>query len=412
MPIYHYNARTSTGETTSGTVDAPTQHEALRAVQREGKVVTEIALGVAPATVMAADDEVIRLRAASASIRREEVISMTAQLSVMLETGVPLSEALQAFCKQSRRGGLKRVMEHVSGRITSGQPFSDAIKEFPRPFPPLMVSLMKASEASGKLGMMLGRVSEYLSKERKIVRQIKGALTYPAVMVTMAFTVTGFLVVFVLPRFAKIYGNKKAALPAITRYVMAVSEFMIMHWGWIVAALLAVAGAVISLRFYRAGRFWIDSFKVKAPLIGKMFSQFYLARASRTLGTLLASGVQLLDAVRIVRGVTGNALWQKLWDDAEKSMTSGQSLSEVMSRSTLIPPATGYMIAAGERTARLPDVFTRIADSTEEELDQTIKSVTQMIEPAMIIFMGVVIGGIAVALLLPIFSVAHVMSGK
>lgn len=412
MPIYHYNARTSTGETTSGTVDAPTQHEALRAVQREGKVVTEIALGVAPATVMAADDEVIRLRAASASIRREEVISMTAQLSVMLETGVPLSEALKAFCQQSRRGGLKRVMEHVSGRITSGQPFSDAIKEFPRPFPPLMVSLMKASEASGKLGVMLGRVSEYLSKERKIVRQIKGALTYPAVMVTMAFTVTGFLVVFVLPRFAKIYGNKKAALPAITRYVMAVSELMIMHWGWIVAALLALAGAVISLRFYRAGRFWIDSFKVKAPLIGKMFSQFYLARASRTLGTLLASGVQLLDAVRIVRGVTGNALWQKLWDDAEKSMTSGQSLSEVMSRSPLIPPATGYMIAAGERTARLPDVFTRIADSTEEELDQTIKSVTQMIEPAMIIFMGVVIGGIAVALLLPIFSVAHVMSGK
>jgi type IV pilus assembly protein PilC len=412
MPIFHYNAKSSSGEASTGTVDAPTQSEALRMVQREGKVVTDIAVGAAPAVYTAADDDMIRLRAASAAIRREDIISMTAQLSVMLETGVPLSEALQAFCQQSRRGGLKRVMQHVSGRITSGQPFSDAIREFPKPFPPLMVSLMKASEASGKLGMMLGRVSEYLAKERKIVRQIKGALTYPAVMVTMAFSVTGFLVAFVLPRFAKIYGSKKAALPQITRVVMNVSEFATMHWVWIVAGLIALAAGVISLRFFEGGRVTIDTMKVRAPLIGKMFGQFYLARASRTLGTLLASGVQLLDAVRIVRGVTGNILWQRLWDDAEKAMTSGQSLTDVMSKSTLIPPATGYMIAAGERTARLPEVFTKIADSTEEELDQTIKSVTQLIEPAMIIFMGVVIGGIAVALLLPIFSVAHVMSGK
>lgn len=409
MPIFHYSARTSSGEQVSGVVDAPNKGEALRQVQREGKIVTDIGLGAPEAPV---DADLVRLRAAASSIRREEVISMTQQLSVMLETGVPLGEALKAFCQQSKRGGLKRVMENVSGRITSGQPFSDAIREFPRVFPPLMVSLMKASEASGKLGMMLGRVSEYLAKERRIVRQIKGALTYPAVMVSMALTVTGFLVVFVLPRFAKIYANKKAALPSLTRFVMNVSEFITAHYGWLLLGLAALAGGVISLKFFEGGRAFIDRVKVRAPVVGKMFGQFYLARASRTLGTLLASGVQLLDAVRIVRGVTGNILWQRLWDDCEKAMTSGQTLTDVMSKSDLIPPATGYMIAAGERTARLPEVFGRIADTTEEELDGTIKSVTQLIEPAMIMFMGVVIGGIAVALLLPIFSIANVMSGK
>lgn len=409
MPTFHYNARTAAGEQVAGVVEAPTQHDALRQVQREGKIVIEIGLGAPEAPV---DADLVRLRAAASMIKREEVISMTSQLSVMLETGVPLGEALKAFCQQSKRGGLKRVMENVSSRITSGQPFSDAIKEFPRAFPPLMVSLMRASEASGKLGMMLGRVSEYLAKERKIVRQIKGALTYPTVMVTMALTVTGFLVVFVLPRFAKIYANKKAALPSLTRFVMNVSEFMTTHYLWIILALAALVAGAISLNFFDRGRTLIDTLKVRAPVIGKMFGQFYLARAARTLGTLLASGVQLLDAVRIVRGVTSNILWQRLWDDCEKAMTSGQTLTEVMSKSDLIPPATGYMIAAGERTARLPEVFTRIADTTEEELDQTIKSVTQLIEPAMIMFMGVVIGGIAVALLLPIFSIANVMSGK
>lgn len=409
MPTFHYNARTNAGDQATGVVEAPSRAEALRIVQREGKVVTDIALGAAPAAV---DDDLIRLRNAAATIRREEVISMTAQLGVMLETGVPLAEALKAFAEQSRRGGLRRVMAHVSERITGGQPFSEAIRDFPRAFPPLMVSLMKASEASGTLGMMLGRVSEYLAKERKIVKQIKGALTYPAVMITMALSVTGFLVAFVLPRFAKIYANKKAALPALTRVVMDISDFATTHWIALVAALAALVAGAVSLRFFDAGRRWIDTMKVRAPIIGRLFGQFYLARASRTLATLLASGVQLLDAVRIVRGVTGNILWQRLWDDAETAMTSGQSLTEVMTKSSLVPPATGYMIAAGERTARLPEVFTRIADATEEELDGTIKSVTQMIEPAMIMFMGVVIGGIAVALLLPIFSVANVMSGK
>ncbi len=407
MPNFQYSARTSSGDQNSGTIEAATQAEALRSLQREGKVVIDIRIAGA-----AADDEMIRLRHAASGIKREEVISMASQLGVMIDTGVPLAEALDVFVAQSRSGSLRRVMDNVADRITGGQSFSDAIRDFPKTFPPLMTSLLKASEATGKLGMMLGRIADYLSKERKILKQIKGALTYPMVMVSLALTVTGFLVAFVLPRFAKIYAGKKAALPPITKFVMGVSDFVTAHWLVIVCLAGAAAGGVISLWFFPKGRRFIDTTKVRAPLIGKMFGQFYLARAARTLSTLLGAGVPLLEAVRIVRGVTGNLLWQDLWDQVERSMTSGSTLSEVILKSPLIPPANAHMIAAGERTAKLPDVLGRIADAVEEELDGTIRSVTQLIEPAMIVFMGVVIGGIAIALLLPIFSVAQVMSGK
>lgn len=407
MPTYQYAARTGSGDQNTGTIEAPSQAEALRLLQREGKVVTDIR----PAGVEI-DEDLIRLRHAASGVKREEVITLSAQLSVMLETGVPLAQALDAYVEQSRSGSFKRVLEAVSNRITGGMSFSEAIREFPRAFPPLMVSLLKASEASGKMGMMLGRIAEYLTKERKIAKQIKGALTYPMVMITLALGVTGFLVAFVLPRFAKIYAGKKAGLPALTKYVMAISDFVTANWVMLAVAAVVSAGGVASLWVFPKGRRWIDTFKVRAPLIGKMFGQFYLARAARTLGTLLTAGVNLLDAVRMVRGVTGNMLWSDLWDQVEQSMTSGSAFSDAVKKSDLVPPAAAQMIAAGERTAKLPEVLTRIADATEEELDGTIKSLTQLIEPAMIMFMGVVIGGIAIALLLPIFSVANVMSGK
>lgn len=402
MPQFSYKARTSTGEQVTGMLEALTHAEALRTLQREGKVVVELHAGTPEI-----DDAALRLRHAAGRIRRDDVISLSAQLSVMLETGVPLSEALKCFVEQSRSGELKRVMDVVGGRITSGWNFSDAIAEFPKAFPNLMVSLLRASEASGKMGMMLGRVAEYLGKERKTLKQIKGALTYPAVMITLAMSVTSFLVVFVLPRFAKIYESKKAALPKLTKFVIALSEFITAHWAVLAGSLAALAIGIGSLWFFPRGRRFIDTMKVSVPLLGPVFTKFYLARATRTLGTLLGSGVTLLAAVRIVRGVTTNVLWQDLWDKIENNLTAGGTLKDAVADSRLIPPAVASMIAAGERTAKLPEVLTRVAQSTEEELDETIKTSTQLIEPAMIIFMGVVVGGIAIALLLPIFSVAN-----
>jgi type IV pilus assembly protein PilC len=406
MLTFSYKGRDSSGQIVSATIEAPSKQEALRQLQRDGLFVTDIKLGSSPI-----DTEDLLTRHAARQVGREEVIGFASQLSIMLETGVPIAEALGALKSQAKTSDFKRVLTVISDRVTAGVNFSDAVEEFPKVFPPLMISLIRASEASGTMGTMLGRIADYLSKERKTIRQIKGALTYPMIMVSLAIVVTSFLVVWVLPRFATIYESRSAALPAPTQIILSCSNFITAHWVAIIASMVALTVTAILVRMTSFGRRVIDTFKVRAPVIGPMFKHFYLTRATRTLGTLIASGVTLLDAVRIVRGVTANVLWTGLWEDMESSMTQGKTVASVILESELIPPTTAQMIAAGERGGRLPEVLERVAAATEEDLDVAIKNGTQLIEPAMILFMGLTVGGIAIALLLPIFSVANVMSG-
>lgn len=405
MPKYSFQARNPKGASQSGMLDAPTEAEALRQLRNDGLTVTD--LRIASELI---DVEQLRIRQAARNVQPEEVISFSAQMSVMLETGVPVSEALGAYVQQSKPGGFQRVVEVVRDRINSGVSFSGAIAEFPRAFPPMMVCLLRASEATGALAGMLSRVADYLGKERRTAKQIKGALAYPAVMIVMAFAVTGFLVGWVLPRFAKIYESRAAALPAPTRMLMGVSDVLVSNWIGLLVGLVAIGAAAYAIPKTKKGRYAIDWFKIHAPLLGPIYRNFYLSRAARTLGTLLNAGVTLPEAVKIVRGVTANELWREFWDEMHEAMTTGREISEVVLVSNLFPPSVGQMITAGERSGKLGDVLERIANVTEEDLDESIKNSTQMIEPLVITFMGVMIGGIAIALLLPIFSMGSMMS--
>ncbi|HVZ94550.1 MAG TPA: type II secretion system F family protein [Phycisphaerales bacterium] len=402
---FAYKAKDSSGKTVTGTIEAKARRDALRSLQNEGRIVIDIREADAPL-----DKQAVMVKLAAQTVKRDEVIAFSTQLAVMLDTGVALPDALDAYLKQSRAGGMKTLIELISSRVTNGVAFSVAIAEFPKVFPTLMVSLMKASEASGKMGLMLARISDYLSKERRTARQIKGALTYPLVMVSLALAVTSFLVAWVLPRFAKIYESRQAALPKPTQIVLAISNFVTAHWPWIVAGIVALVVGVVAAHLHPKGRRVIDTIKLRAPVIGPMFTQCYLARACRTLGTLLGSGVTMLDSVRIVREIVPNARWRELWRHIEEALTQGRNMSDVVSQSPLIPPSFSQMIAAGERSGRIADVMDRVAAAAETDLDESVKTATQLIEPAMIIFMGGTIGGIAIALLLPIFSVASVVS--
>lgn len=405
MPTYSYKARDVRGGLQTGVTDAPAEQDALRSLREEGLTVIDLTLGGEPQAANAA-----LTRHAARNVKREEVIAFSSQLSVMLETGVPLSEALSAYLVQSRGGNLRRVVDVVADRINSGVSFSASIALFPAVFPSLMVSLLQASEATGTLGAMLGRVSEYLGKERRTRRQIRGALAYPLAMVSLAVTVTVFLIAWVLPRFAKIYESRSAALPTPTRVLLGASDWLVSHWlGLAVGIGLAVVLLAI-FRESRKGRRVIDWLKLNTPLIGPIFRNFYTARAARTLGTLLASGVMLPEAVRITRGLTDNVWWSDLWDDMEQSMTSGGTIGDVALASPLLTPSYAQMIAAGERSGRLSTVLERIGAVAEEDLDEAVKTSTQMIEPLMIVFMGATIGGVALALLLPIFTMGSAMA--
>ena len=406
MPEYTYKARDERGESRTGDIEADSQSDAMATLRQQGLVVTSVSIS----TRMVDADKVLTNQAAS-RVKRDEVVAFANQLSVMLDTGVPLAEAVNAYTEQSRGGNLARIARVLSDRITAGVSFSCAIAEFPRVFPRLMVSLVRASEASGSMGQMLERVAGYLGDEQRTRRQIRGALTYPLIMLVMGGGVTGFLIAWVLPRFARIYEGRDAALPKPTQFLLGMSDFVTANWLLLILAAVAAAVAAVAAKATDAGRRMTDAVLLGSPVIGPIFRNFYLTRIARTLATLLDSGVQLKEALQIVRGVCASHKWDALLVHMDETIDAGRPISDAVLDSPLIPPAFGQMIAAGDRTGKLGTSLQRVADVAEEQFEDSVQNGTQLIEPAMIILMGSVIGAVAIALLLPIFTMGKTMAG-
>ena len=408
---YAYKARTSTGEVTRGTMVASSAEEVSASLRGEGLFAFEIEASALRATPTL-DAHQIRRNEAAKRVRRDDVIAFCTQLSVMLETGVPLAEGLDAFRKRMDRAEFRAVLDVLCDDVDAGEPLSGAMEKWPRVFPLMMVSLMKASEASGTLATMLGRVGEYLSKERKTLKQIKGALSYPLFMMIAGVGITVFLMSFVLPRFARIYDQRDASLPGPTRVLMNISEFVTTQYAWYAPTLAGVLLVVFVWGRRESGRRVLDWMRLNAPLVGPMYGQLYVTRAMRTMSTLLAAGVNVLDVIDICRGVTANSYYARLWDSMEQGVREGGQISDAVFKSDIVPPNVASMIAAGERSGKLPDVMQRIAEFSQEELDDSVSRVATFIEPLMIVFMGILIGGMAMALLLPIFNMSKIMSGS
>ena len=407
---YAYKARNAAGEVTAGTLVATSAEEVSARLRAEGHFVFEI--DESPMRVLAdLDEQQIRRNEAAKRVRREDVIAFCQQLSVMLETGVPLAEALDAFRRQTTRPEFRQVLDVLADDIDSGEPLSAAMEKWPRVYPGMMISLMKASEASGTMSTMLGRVGDYLAKDRRTVKQIKGALGYPLFMMAAGVAITIFLMSFVLPRFARIYEQRQASLPAPTKVLLAISEFLTTQYLWYGPVTVFLVITLVIWVKRPLGRRMLDWIRLRIPGVRTMYTHLYVTRVTRTMATLLSAGVNVLDVIDICRGVTGNVYYNDLWDSMEQGVREGRQISDAVFKSALIPPNVASMMAAGERSGQLSEVMDKISDFSQEELDGSVGRVTTYIEPIMIIFMGVLIGGVATALLLPIFNMGRVMSG-
>jgi type IV pilus assembly protein PilC len=407
---YTYKARDADGTVVTGSLVADSPEDVGARLRSNGKFVLSVSQNAMRPTVSLDADQIQRNEAAK-RVRREDVITFCQQLSVMLETGVPLSEALDVICGQNPSRDFRKVLEALREDLYAGEPFSSAMAKWPRVFPGMMLSLMKASEASGTMALMLGRIGDYLARERRTAKQIKGALTYPTFMIFCGLAVTVFLMAFVLPRFAQIYASRSASLPVPTRVLIAVSDFLntqYMYYGPVL-----VVGLVVGALWLRSagGRRAKDWLRLNVPAVRTMYGQLYISRTARTMSTLLSAGVNVLDIIDICRGVTNNVYYDKMWDAMAAGVHEGGQLSDAVLDAPFIPPSVASMIGAGERTGRLSEVMERIAEFSEEELERAVRQVTTFIEPVMILIMGVVIGGVAVALLLPIFGMSQVMAG-
>jgi len=357
----------------------------------------------------AADLPLPNINPARVKAKRDEVIFFTTQLAIMVETGVTLSEALDALADQTTEPVFKAVVSDLSSQVKAGVEFSAVLDKYPRIFTRMFVALMKASEASGQMGTMLKRAADYMGQERETLKKIRGAMIYPiCMMVFCTLVVTGMLI-FILPRFEKIYSGKGAVLPLPTRFLLALSHGMTDYWFLLLPAMAALATGFYFFTRGQAGKRFMDTVRIRLPLVGTMYRKAYLARGLRTLGTMISTGVALLEGLEITSRIAGNRHFQAIWEAVAENARQGGSITEELLKHPLVPGTITHMIAAGERTGQLASVMNRVADFCEEDVKISVKSVTSMIEPLMIIVMGIVIGGIAMALLLPVFSMSKLV---
>lgn len=409
MGRYRYQTRDASGNPQQGVLTADGVEEASAALRREGKFI--IRLEPERGEASDASSGAVSLDLAARRVKRADVVFFAHQLAVMLETGVPISDALESIAEQASSEHFRAVLQAVASDVQGGRTLSEALEAFPKVFPIVMTSLVRASEVSGTMGPMLQRISKYLAKQQKIKRQARGAMMYPCFMLTVCLSVLIFLIMFVLPRFSDIYAQKGAALPAPTRLLLGISNTFTLYGWYIGGGFLAAIIGFFVFRSTARGRSIIDWLKINAPVARKLFTSLYVTRACGTMGTMVKAGVPMLDAVSIVRDVTDNVHYREMWDRVDESLKQGMQLSDPLFESDLMPRSVAQMVRSGEKAGRLGEVLDRVAEFTEEEFDETVKVTSQFIEPLMIGIMGIAIGFIAIALLLPIFSVGKVMAG-
>jgi len=354
-------------------------------------------------------------RPRAAKVKQSELILFTTQLSVMLDSGVVLSDALDAIGEQAEPGAFRMIVTDVAESVKSGENFSSALAAYPKTFNSMFISMVKASEASGKMVEMLKVLSSYLGFESETRKRIKGALTYPFIMALMAVAATGTLMFFVLPRFMRIYEARGAALPKITQIMVAISKAL-GDFQTMTVVLTVVILASMGL-YYLAGtltgRRIIDLLKIRIPVLSTMFIDTVIARSMRIMATMVNTGVNLLDAIRVIQGSCENYYFQRLWAATDEKIRDGYQLSEsilISPDSELIAPGIIQMLRAGEKSGKLGHVCDKISVFYEKKLEGSIKSVMALIEPLMITVLGAIIGTIAIALLLPVFRISTVVA--
>jgi type IV pilus assembly protein PilC len=407
---FTYRARRSEGgDMVRGVVEAVDHASAVRELRRQGLAILSVELGDLGSAVGQESDPVRLRKRLARAMGKDDVVSFCQQLAVMLRTGVPLAESLETFADQASKKDVAEFVRLIKADVCEGEDFSAVLAKYPQVFPTILVSLMRAAEASGKLDEMLTRVAKDLSKARKTAKQIKGAMMYPAIMMVVAVLAVTVIMVFVLPKFAPLFKAQGDRLPAPTKALVWLSGFLRTGWMIYVPAILAIVGGTWWYVRTETGRIMLDTLKLRMPVLGHMFRCLYLVRFSSTMATLLAAGVSLVDVVRICRDVTGNVHYTKLWETLEDRISKGQEIAPTFREFDFVPRNVVAMIASGEKSGRLSEVLEHAATAAEDDLDIAVKSTTSLVEPIMIVGMGAVVGGIASAMLLPIFNMSKNM---
>jgi type II secretory pathway component PulF len=343
---------------------------------------------------------------------RKDILNFTRQLAVMVRAGISLQDALDGIGQQQDNRKFKAVIQDLRMRITEGNSFSQALAEHPNVFNNLYINMVAAAEVSGSLSDMLQKLAEYLDEEAETRSQVKGAMVYPVIIAVMAISVTIFLLVFVLPRFTAIFSGKEHLLPAPTVLLMTTSRFL---RGWWYVIVPCIGAGLWGFHFFintPVGRLWWDRTKLVLPLIRTLCRSLYITRGLHTMGVLTRGGVPILNTISITAHISGNVLYRDMWLNVYEEVRQGKKIAASLSRCRLMPNSVVQMIQSGEESGNMADVLGDVSAFYARELRTVIKAVTSMIEPIMIVVMGCLVGFIAMSIILPIFKMSSLVSGK
>jgi len=414
MPVYAYKGLTNEGKAIAGVIDADSPKGARLKLRRTGVYPTDLSEERAQrAAAAAAEPGSSRLQANFGQlferITPQDLALMTRQLSTLVGAGLPLVECLGALIEQIDNARIKRTLSQVREQVVEGRAFADALRDHPKVFSDLYVNMVRAGEASGALDVVLLRLAEYTESAAKLRSKVQTAMTYPVLMSVAGGTIMIFLLAFVVPKVTRIFAETKQALPLMTVVLLAISNFMAQYW-WVLVcgAIAAIVAVRVSVRT-PAGRLRYDGYLLRFPYFGKLIKKVALARFSRTLSTLLSSGIPLLSALDIVRNVVDNAVLSQAIENARNSIREGQSIAPPLRKSGLFPPLVLHMVAVGEKSGELEEMLSRAADAYDNEVEASVAAMTSILEPVMILIMGAIVLFIVLAILLPIFALNDIV---
>ncbi|MFC1594480.1 type II secretion system F family protein [Candidatus Omnitrophota bacterium] len=402
MPLFKYTAKDATGKTVVGKLIADSRDVVIEELRKRKLVIIDVAEIKQKASMF---------KIGGGKVTSDELVVFSRQLATMVDAGIPLIQSLDALQDQMKSGEFKRVLSSLRDDIETGSSLSASFAKYPHAFDHLYINMVKAGESSGMLNVVLERLADYLEKTMSLKRKIRSAMIYPSIVISFAVIITGVLMIKVVPTFESIFDMLQGQLPIPTQILIAISNLFRKWFLYMVGVVILVS--VGASRYYRTenGKLRIDALKLRVPVMGPLFSKVAISRFSRTLATLIQSGVPILGSLEIVATTTGNKVIENAVDKVRANVREGESIAAPLIRSGVFPAMVTRMISVGEQTGELEKMLAKISDFYDEQVDVAVAGLASMIEPMIIAFLGVVVGGIVIALFLPIFQITRLIGG-
>jgi len=405
MPTFTYRGITAGGGQVTAEINAPDERSAARQLRAQGITVQSLSTKRAAARRGFELASLPLIGTLFGGVRTKDISVFTRQFATMISAGLPLVQCLQALGQQAERRRFQEIIARVAADVEGGSTLSEAMARHPKVFDELYVNLVHVGEIGGVLDAMLARLAVYMEKADALRHRVKSAMIYPILVITVSIGVVSFLLVFVIPIFAAFFEKSGVPLPAPTAFVIGLSKLLTRFWWLILGG--GIGGGYLFRAWYRTdpGRVTVDRFLLRAPIFGVLLRKIAVARFTRTLSALISGGVPILDALRITAKTSGNRIVENAVMEARERVTGGQTLAEPLRQSKVFPAMVVQMVSVGEQTGALDNMLAKVADYYEDEVDVAVSGLTALLEPILIVFLGIVVGGIVIAMYLPIFQV-------